>query len=87
MGWDFSLDILGHHLSNDELELVGQGFFQGALMVTALVGADLEPEGLVLEPSVSCDFSLGLLAGVLVEVGWDVRVRNWYRLWDVLVWS
>ena len=56
-------------------------------MVAALVGADLEPEGLVLEPSVSCDFSLGLLAGVLVEVGWDVRVRNWYRLWDVLAWS
>lgn len=67
--------------------MVGQGFFQRALVVAALVGADLEPEEIVLEPSVSCNFSLDLLAGVLVEVGWDVRVRNWYRLWDILGWS
>lgn len=67
--------------------MVGQGFFQGALVVAALVGADLEPEEIVLEPSVSCDFAVGLLAGVLVEVGRDVRVRNWYRLWDILGWS
>ena len=56
--------------------MVGQGIFQGAPVVAALEGADLEPEGLVLEPIVSCDFSLGLLAGVLVEVGWDVRVKK-----------
>ena len=67
--------------------MVGQGNFQGAPVVAALEGADLEPEGLVLEPIVSCDFSLGLLTGVLVEVGWDVRVKNLYRLWDILVWS
>lgn len=67
--------------------MVGQGIFQGALVVAALEGTDLEPEGLVLEPIVSCDFSLGLLAGVLVEVGWAVRIKNWYRLWDILGWT